>query len=147
MAFTHLWTYRMLDGTYNDFLAEEHVEMLQATKWFKKKVASDFTPRAARPGDDEDDEYLEQLQYQFGGALDDEEDAPVVRACCSRPLWRPSRTACSRLLQYPLSEGACAHAHAPELSIGRRGGRRSVERGRPGPPPSVSSFEQYPRLS
>ena len=74
MAFTHLWTYRMLDGTYNDFLAEEHVEMLQATKWFKKKVASDFTPRAARPGDDEDDEYLEQLQYQFGGALDDEEE-------------------------------------------------------------------------
>ena len=74
MAFTHLWTYRMLDGTYNDFLAEEHVEMLQATKWFKKKVASDFTPRAAHPGDDEDDEYLEQLQYQFGGALDEEEE-------------------------------------------------------------------------
>lgn len=69
--FTHLWVYRMLDGTYNDFLVEEHVDMLHQTLWFKKKVASDYT---LRPPDDDDDEYHEQLQYMYGGGLEAEDE-------------------------------------------------------------------------
>ena len=32
-------------------------------------------------------------RLEMMGASDDDEDSPVVRACCSRPLWRRSRTA------------------------------------------------------
>ena len=42
-TFTHLWTYRMLDGTFNDCLVEEHVDMLHQTQWFRKKVSADFS--------------------------------------------------------------------------------------------------------
>ena len=44
LNFTHVWLYRQLDGTYNDFLIEESVDMLHQTYWFKKKVSSEFTP-------------------------------------------------------------------------------------------------------
>ena len=71
-TFTHLWTYRMLDGTYNDFLVENHVELLTQTTWFKKQVSTDFSQRAVGAGEDDDD-YHEQLQYMYGGGLEDED--------------------------------------------------------------------------
>ena len=36
--FTHLWLYRQLDGSYNDFLVEESVDMLLLATWFRKQV-------------------------------------------------------------------------------------------------------------
>ena len=57
--FTHLWVYRMLDGTYNDYLVEENVEVLHCAQWFRKAVVTEFSQQ---PPEDEDEEYHELLQ-------------------------------------------------------------------------------------
>ena len=71
-SFTHVWLYRLLDGTYNDYLVEESVRLLHCSHWFRKAVVSEFTPKA--PEDDEEGDYMEQLQYEYGGGRDYEED-------------------------------------------------------------------------
>jgi len=70
-AFTHLWLYRMLDGTLNDYLIEENVDLLHRACWFRKAVVTEFSPQAA---EDEEEEYHEMLQYMYGGGRDAEED-------------------------------------------------------------------------
>jgi len=69
--FTHLWLYKQLDGTYNDFLVEQNVEVLLCATWFRKQVVSEFTPQPAEY--EEEEEYLEMLQYMYGGAREVEE--------------------------------------------------------------------------
>jgi len=63
MGFTHLWLYKQLDGTYNDFLVEESVHMLLLSTWFRKQVVTEFTPQP----EEEEDDYHEMLQYEYAG--------------------------------------------------------------------------------
>lgn len=70
--FTHLWLYRELDGSYNDYLVESSVELLHCAQWFRGDVAGGS--RLAQPGDEEPDDYHEMLQYRFGGAEEEEDD-------------------------------------------------------------------------
>ena len=44
--FTHLWLYRRIDGTYNDFLHEESVALLHCAVWFRKQVTGAFSGAA-----------------------------------------------------------------------------------------------------
>ena len=48
-GFTHLWLYRQLDGTYNDYLVEENIDLLHQTVWFKKKARAQRPPPARPP--------------------------------------------------------------------------------------------------
>jgi len=66
-AYTHLWVYKMLDGSLNDFLVEESVDMLLCASWFRKAVVTEFT---APPEHDDEEDYHEMLQYVYGGVLD-----------------------------------------------------------------------------
>ena len=75
--FTHLWLYRRIDGTYNDFLHEESVALLHCAVWFKKQVTGAF----AAPAEDDDadgygapDDYHAHLQWMYGGAREDDEE-------------------------------------------------------------------------
>jgi len=68
--FSHVWLYKQLDGTYNDFLVEESVHMLLQTTWFRKQVVSEFTPK---PIEDDEEEYHEMLQYMYGGGREDDD--------------------------------------------------------------------------
>ena len=68
-GFTHLWLYKHLDGTYNDYLHEESAELLHCAVWFKKAVVTEFSAP-----DDEEEEYHEMLQYMYGGDHEDDED-------------------------------------------------------------------------
>lgn len=70
-AFTHLWLYKMLDGTLNDYLIEENVDLLHRTCWFRKAVVTEFSPQ---PAEEDDDDYQEMLQYVYGGRHGVEED-------------------------------------------------------------------------
>ena len=45
-GFTHLWLYRRIDGTYNDYLIEESVDLLHCAVWFRKTITSEFMPGA-----------------------------------------------------------------------------------------------------
>ena len=69
--FTHLWLYKQLDGTFNDYLHEENVDLLHCATWFKKEVASS----SAANDPDSGDEYHEQLQYEYGGGREEEDEA------------------------------------------------------------------------
>ena len=69
--FTHLWLYKQLDGTFNDYLHEENVDLLHCATWFKKEVASS----SAANDSDSGDEYHEQLQYEYGGGREEEDEA------------------------------------------------------------------------
>ena len=68
-GFTHLWLYRRIDGTYNDYLIEESVDLLHCAVWFKKAVSSEFVP-AAHDDEDEPDDYHEMLQWMYGGGAE-----------------------------------------------------------------------------
>lgn len=70
--FTHIWLYRHLDGSFNDYLIEESVDLLHVAQWFKKTVAAEARLRA--PQDEDEDDYLEMLQYEFGGAREQDDD-------------------------------------------------------------------------
>jgi len=69
--FTHLWLYKMLDGTFNDYLVEESVDLLHCACWFRKAVVTEFSPQ---PPEEDDDDYHEMLQYMYGGGGDVEDD-------------------------------------------------------------------------
>ena len=71
--FTHLWLYRRIDGTYNDYLFEESVDLLHCAVWFKKAVSAEYAARTAGPEDDEDD-YHDHLQWMYGGAREAAEE-------------------------------------------------------------------------
>lgn len=49
-AFTHLWLYKHIDGTYNDYLHEESAELLHCAVWFKKAVVTEFFGGRRRGG-------------------------------------------------------------------------------------------------
>jgi hypothetical protein len=66
--FTHLWMYKQLDGTFNDYLREELVALLHRAVWFRKAVVTEFSPHAHG---EEDDEYHDFLQYEYGGRRDE----------------------------------------------------------------------------
>lgn len=72
-GFTHLWLYRRIDGTYNDYLIEESVDLLHCAVWFRKRVSSEFMP-AAHDEDEEPDDYHEMLQWMYGGGAERQED-------------------------------------------------------------------------
>ena len=78
IAFTHVWAYREMDGTYNDYLVESAVAVLHCAQWFKREVESrpgGGSAAHAQPGDADDaDEYHEMLQYRFGGSAEEEYD-------------------------------------------------------------------------
>lgn len=46
IPFTHLWLYKQIDGTYNDFLKEENVDLLLCSTWFRKQVLVMCMPSA-----------------------------------------------------------------------------------------------------
>ena len=62
VPFTHLWLYKMLDGSYNDYLVEENVDLLHCAVWFKDVVINEKRVQDAEA--DDDDEYHEMLQYE-----------------------------------------------------------------------------------
>lgn len=70
--FSHIWLYRHLDGSFNDYLIEESVDLLHVAQWFKKTVAAEARLRESQ--DEDEDDYLEMLQYEFGGAREQDED-------------------------------------------------------------------------
>lgn len=70
--FTHLWLYRRIDGSYNDYLFEESVDLLTCAVWFKKGVTAEFSPCANV--DDEEDDYHEMLQWMYGGGREAAEE-------------------------------------------------------------------------
>ena len=78
IGFTHVWAYREVDGSYNDYLVESAVALLHCAQWFKREVESrpgGGSAAHAQPGDADDaDEYHEMLQYRFGGSAEAEYD-------------------------------------------------------------------------
>ena len=40
IGFTHVWAYREVDGSYNDYLVESAVALLHCAQWFKRDVPS-----------------------------------------------------------------------------------------------------------
>jgi len=111
---TSLWAYRLLDGTYNDYLAEESVDLLLRASWFKHQgtlrtpstqggggpLLSGYVPDGWT-----DEEYHAYLQAHFSesaleaerdhdSAYDDEwEDEELMRRVGSR---LGSRALCNR---------------------------------------------------
>jgi len=77
-AFTHVWAYREMDGTYNDYLVESAVAVLHCAQWFKREVESRPGGSAvlAQPDDASaaEDEYHEMLQHRYGGGAEEEYD-------------------------------------------------------------------------
>ena len=71
-GFTHLWLYRRIDGTYNDYLIEESVDLLHCAVWFRKAVSTEFVPGGAIDDEDEPEDYHEMLQWMYGGAAEHE---------------------------------------------------------------------------
>ena len=62
--FTHVWLYRRIDGTYNDYLHEESVDLLHCAVWFKKGVTAEFQPSGLNENEEEE-EYHEMLQWMY----------------------------------------------------------------------------------
>jgi hypothetical protein len=88
LDFSHLWMYKQLDGSFNDYLREESVALLHRAVWFRKAVVTEFSPHAHV---DDEDEYHDFLQHEYGGGRDDEvQTLPRCPACPHKPS-RPGR--------------------------------------------------------
>ena len=44
-TFSHLWLYRRVDGSFNDYLVETAVETLLGAPWFRRAVSCEYTPQ------------------------------------------------------------------------------------------------------
>ena len=88
VQFTHLWMYKQLDGTFNDYLREESVALLHRAMWFRKAVVTEFSPQTHA---DDDDEYHDYLQYEYGGRRDEVRGHGAIPI--NHSLWRRRESA------------------------------------------------------
>lgn len=70
--FERLWLYRMIDGSFDEYLHEESVDLLHLAPWFRKAVSTHYTPPAPTDDDDfgaeydeDDDEFYSELEHRL----------------------------------------------------------------------------------